>query len=265
MMLNDDKMTTFRNTNIVFGLLVLSLVAWDWVHSAAWWGYGLVGFAYSLVVFYGVYFIQSGFFLKTIYQGTPQAGRAIALTFDDGPSPEYTPRVLDILKEHHLKAAFFCIGKNIAGNEALLQRIAREGHVIGNHSFTHHMWFDLFSVKKMAEELQQTDRLIETVTGRRPVLFRPPFGVINPHVRDAVRQSGHRVIGWNVRSYDTMINDKHKLMHRLMRLLRPGAVVLLHDHGKRTLEVLPEFIRAVQEQGYTIEPLDKLINVQPYV
>lgn len=91
-------------------------------------------------------------------------------------------------------------------------------------------------------------------------MFRPPFGVINPHVRDAVRQSGHRVIGWNVRSYDTMINDKHKLMHRLMRLLRPGAVVLLHDHGKRTLEVLPEFIRAVLEQGYTIEPLDKLIN-----
>jgi peptidoglycan/xylan/chitin deacetylase (PgdA/CDA1 family) len=258
-------MLTFRNTNIAFGLLLTALAAWGLKHPVAWWVFALVIFAYSLVLFYGVYFIQSGFFLKTIYKGTPEAGRAIALTFDDGPSPEYTPRVLDILKEHNLKAAFFCIGKNIAGNEALLQRIAREGHVIGNHSLTHSSWFDLFPARKMLAELQQTDTLIELATGRRPALFRPPYGVINPNVRDAVRQSGHVVIGWNVRSYDTMIDDNQKLMDRLLRLLRPGAVVLLHDHGKRTPEVLPQFIRAVRERGYTFEPLDQLIHVQPYV
>ena len=258
-------MLTFRNTNIVFGLLLLFLLVWDSRHNVSWWAYTLLAFVYSAVMFYGVYFIQSGFFMKTLYEGPAGAGRVIALTFDDGPAAEHTPRLLDILKEHHLKAAFFCIGKNIAGNEALLQRIIREGHIVGNHSFTHDTWFDLFPVGKMAAELRETDRLIESVTGKRPALFRPPYGVINPNVRDAVRQTGHRVIGWNVRSYDTMIGDNQKLMARLLRLLKPGAVVLLHDHGKKTLEVLPGFIRAARERGYSFERLDHLLNVEAYV
>lgn len=257
-------MLTFRRANIVFALLLLSLIAWDIYRFFPWWGYGLLVFVYSLVLFYGAYFIQSGFFMKTICRAK-QPVRAIALTFDDGPSEEHTPRVLDILKVHGAKAAFFCIGKNIPGNEALLQRIVDEGHIVGNHSFTHDVWFDLFPVRKMAAELAQTDAAIEAVTGKRPRLFRPPYGVINPNVRDAVRQCGHVVIGWNARSYDTMIRDNQTLMRRLLRLLTPGAVVLLHDHGKTTIDVLPEFIRAVQERGYRIEPLDELISVQPYV
>ncbi len=252
-------MLTFRNTNIALGLLVLVLLA----SGAAWWGYALALFGYSLVVFYGVYFIQSGFFMPTFYRAKhPQ--RAIALTFDDGPSPEYTPRVLDILKAQQAPATFFCIGKNIAGNEALLRRIAAEGHLIGNHSFSHSPWFDFFSVKKMCAELYLADQAIESVTGKRPLWFRPPYGVINPNVRDAVRRSGHHVIGWNLRSYDTMLNENHTLMRRLMRLLKPGAVVLLHDHGKHTIDVLPDFIRAVRENGYQIEPLDALIDAAAY-
>lgn len=256
---------TFRNTNIAFSLLLLTMLIWDSRHNVPWWAYTLLVFAYSAVVFYGVYFIQSGFFMKTLYEGLPGAGRVIALTFDDGPSAEHTPRLLDLLKEHDLKAAFFCIGKNIAGNEALLQRMVQEGHIVGNHSFTHDTWFDLFPARKMAAELLETDRLIESVTGKRPALFRPPYGVINPNVRDAVRQTGHRVIGWNLRSYDTMTGDNQKLMARLLRLLKPGAVVLLHDHGKKTFEVLPGFVRAAREQGYAFERLDHLLNVEAYV
>lgn len=256
---------TFRNTNIISGLLLFSLLLWDIQHAVSWWIYALVVFVYSLVVFYGVYFIQSGFFMKTLYAGMPGSGRVIALTFDDGPSAEHTPRLLDILKENDLKAAFFCIGKNISGNEALLQRIVQEGHIVGNHSYTHDTWFDLFPVRKMAAELQETDRRIETATGKRPALFRPPYGVINPNVRDAVRLTGHRVIGWNVRSYDTMTGDNQKLTDRLLRLLKPGAVVLLHDRGKMTLEALPGFIRAAREQGYSFVRLDHLLKVEAYV
>lgn len=258
-------MLTFRNTNIAFGLLLLSAILWDIQRHVPWWVYTLTVLTYSLVVFYGVYFIQSGFFIKTLYKGAAGCGRAVALTFDDGPSPEHTPRLLDLLKTHGIKAAFFCIGKNIAGNEALLHRIAAEGHIVGNHSFTHDTWFDLFPARKMAAELQETDRCIEAVIGRRPLLFRPPYGVINPNVRDAVRLTGHRVIGWNVRSYDTLIGDNQKLTARLLRLLKPGAVVLLHDHGKTTLDALPGFIRAAREQGYSFERLDHLLNVDAYV
>lgn len=257
-------MLTFRSTNLFFGLLFLTLAAWGLKQPVAWWIYLLVFIAYSLVLFYGVYFIQSGFFLKTIYRGTAAAGRAIALSFDDGPAPDFTPRVLDILKQHEVKAAFFVIGKNIAGREALVQRIVAEGHILGNHSFSHSPWFDLFPAKRILAELRQTDRSIAALHGRLPRFFRPPYGVINPNVRTAVRQSGHAVIGWNIRSYDTMINDKQTLMRRLLRLLKPGAVVLLHDHGKQTLECLPEFIRTVRERGYRILPLDQLINEEPY-
>ncbi len=257
-------MLTFRHTNLALLLALLALAGGDIYRNVPWWVYALVVFVYTLAVFYGVYFIQSGFFMKTIFRGSGGA-RAIALTFDDGPSAEHTSRVLDILKEQEAPATFFCIGRNIAGNEALLERIAREGHLIGNHSFTHAVWFDLFPARQIAAELQQTDRAIEALTGRRPAWFRPPFGVINPLVRDAVRLTGHRVVGWNIRSYDTVINDKQTLMHRLVRRLCPGAIVLLHDHGKKTIEVLPDFIRAVRAQGYAIVPLDQLINVQPYV
>ena len=257
-------MLTFRRTNVFFGLALLALIARDWSGYTPWWAYAALAFVYSWVVFYGVYFIQSGFFMKTLFRGAGTE-RVIALSFDDGPSPDYTPRVLDILKAEGVRAAFFCIGKNISGNEALLLRIAAEGHIIGNHSFTHATWFDLFPVARMADELERTDRAIEAVTGRRPRLFRPPYGVINPNVRDAVRRCGHLVSGWSLRSYDTMIDDNHKLMRRLMRLLHPGAVVLLHDHGKQTLDVLPDFIRAARAQGYRFEPLDQLLNVAPYV
>lgn len=257
-------MLTFRRTNLALLFLLLLLAGWDAYRTVPWWAYALVLLAYSLVVFYGVYFIQSGFFMKTLYRGDGTL-RAIALSFDDGPSATHTPRVLDILNELGVPATFFCIGKNIAGNEALVQRIAREGHLLGNHSFTHSVWFDLFPAGKIAAELQQTDRALESLLGRRPAYFRPPFGVINPLVRDAVQQTGHRVVGWNIRSYDTVIGDNQTLMRRLMRRLRPGAIVLLHDHGKKTVEVLPDFIRAVRAQGYAIVPLDQLIHTQPYV
>lgn len=256
-------MLTFRNTNIVFALVLLALLARDWSGHTPWWAYAVVVFVYSWVVFYGVYFIQSGFFMPTIWRA-PRPLRAIALSFDDGPSADYTPQVLDILREQGVKAAFFCIGKNIAGNEALLARIHREGHLIGNHSFSHSVWFDLYSSSKMLADVQAADRAVESVTGKRPLFFRPPFGVINPMLRDAIRQSGHRVIGWSLRSYDTVINDKHTLMTRLLRLLQPGSIVLLHDHGKQTLDVLPDFIRAAREQGYEFQALDQLIASQPY-
>lgn len=257
-------MLTYRRTNIALGLVLLLLAAWQGYRGGLpWWAFALPLLLYSWVVFYGVYFIQSGFFMPTIWRA-PRPLRAIALSFDDGPSADYTPQVLDILREQGVKAAFFCIGKNIAGNEALLARIHREGHLIGNHSFSHSVWFDLYSSSKMLADVQAADRAVESVTGKRPLFFRPPFGVINPMLRDAIRQSGHRVIGWSLRSYDTVINDKHTLMARLLRLLQPGSIVLLHDHGKQTLDVLPDFIRAAREQGYEFQALDQLIASQPY-
>ncbi len=256
-------MLNFRRTNLLFLLMLVTAIVFDFQSHTPWYVYLLLVLLYSLIVFYGVYFIQSQFFLPTIYHGAHDR-KSVALSFDDGPTSQYTPLVLDILKENGIKAVFFCIGKHIKGNEPLLQRIIAEGHEVGNHSFSHATWFDLFPMNRMLEELKQTDQLIESVTGKQPLYFRPPYGVITPVLRDAVRASGHTIIGWNVRSYDTMINDKNKLMARLVRLTKPGSIILLHEHGKQTIETLPEFIRTLRAQGYTFEPLEQLTNTKAY-
>jgi peptidoglycan/xylan/chitin deacetylase (PgdA/CDA1 family) len=202
--------------------------------------------------------------MKTVCQGPLESG-AIAITFDDGPLAEYTPQVLDVLKKEGVKAAFFCIGQRIQGNEALLKRVVEEGHIVGNHSFSHHFWFDLFTKRKMVGDLRQADEAIENAVAKRPKFFRPPYGVINPNLKKAIESCGYYTIGWSVRSLDTVVGDKEKLMRRVTDQLKPGSIVLFHDDGKMTLEILPEFIQTARTKGLRIVPLDELIKLEPYV
>jgi peptidoglycan/xylan/chitin deacetylase (PgdA/CDA1 family) len=188
----------------------------------------------------------------------------VALTFDDGPLTAFTPQILDILQKAQAPAAFFCIGNRIAGQEALLKRIDAEGHVIGNHSFSHHFWFDLFPASKMLAELQQVDNTIEQVTGKRPRLFRPPYGVTNPNVRRAVNRGNYTAVGWNIRSLDTVAKRADELMNRILSRLQPGGVILMHDSIPLTVEILPALIAHIREQGYTIKRIDQLLNIPAY-
>ena len=163
-----------------------------------------------------------------------------------------------------LKATFFCIGNRIAANENILQQINSEGHVIGNHSYSHHFWFDMYSAKKMQEDIKLMDEEMERVTGLRPKLFRPPYGVTNPNLKKAIIKGGYTPVGWSVRSMDTVIKDGKKLLAKINEGIKPGAVFLFHDTSKTTLDVLPEFIQEVKKRGYNIIPLDKLLALQPY-
>ncbi|MEZ4962270.1 MAG: polysaccharide deacetylase family protein [Saprospiraceae bacterium] len=256
-------MLTHRRTQFLFAKIVIVLLLLDWQFGLPWWAYLLALLAYISIVAWGSYSIRSGFFMKTTCLGPPEKN-AIAITFDDGPLAAYTPKVLGILEAHDVKAAFFCIGHRIQGNEALLKKMVAEGHLVGNHSFSHHFWFDLFSKKKMVEDLLQASEAIEKATGLRPAFFRPPYGVINPNLKSAIESCGFHTIGWSIRSLDTVVGDKEKLMQRVMDQLKPGAIVLFHDHGKMTLEILPEFIRAARAKGLRIVPLDELLNIEPY-
>ncbi len=206
---------------------------------------------------------EAGFFLP-VTCNAPTKAPVIALTFDDGPLPEYTPAVLDILDAARVPAAFFCIGKNAAANAPLLQRIHAAGHMIGNHSFSHHFWFDLFSAPKMLADMQAADQAVEAATGVRPRLFRPPYGVTNPNLARAIRRGHYLPVGWNIRSLDTMAKEEHALLQRILDRLQPGAILLLHDTCAITVKILPELIAQVRARGYQIERLDKLINTAPY-
>jgi peptidoglycan/xylan/chitin deacetylase (PgdA/CDA1 family) len=255
-------MLTFRNTNIFFAVFLLALILLHIKYGLPVFIYPLLFVAYSMVLFYGCYFIGSNFFIKVIcFADTTK--KEIAISFDDGPAT-YTPEILQLLKKENIKAAFFCIGNRIAGNEKILQQVKEDGHIIGNHSYSHHFWFDIYPAKKMLKDMQMMDREMENVIGLKPLLFRPPYGVINPNLKKAIIKGNYTTVGWSVRSLDTTIKEEIKLLHRIMAQLKPGAVFLFHDTSQTTLQVLPQFIKEVKNQGYSIVPLDKLLHLTPY-
>jgi peptidoglycan-N-acetylglucosamine deacetylase len=256
-------MLNFKNTNIAFIIIVLMIGGLATRYHVPVYIYILVALVYSLILFYGSYYVGSNFFMKVLCRANTTAMQ-IAISFDDGPAHEYTPEILQVLKSNNVPAVFFCIGKNIAGNEALLKQIIAEGHIIGNHSFSHHFWFDLFSTKKMMADVQMMSATVKDITGTEPKLFRPPYGVTTPNMKTVMQQGGFTAIGWNIRSLDTVIKEEDKLFQKINDLLQPGAIVLLHDTSKTTLSVLPRFIAAARSKGYEFVRADKLLNIVPY-
>ena len=234
---------------------------WALAGVSPWW-LALPLVAYGGVVAYGSARISSSFFIKTRCRAETTQPH-IALTFDDGPAAT-TPAVLAILARHEAPATFFCIGQRVRENPAMVRQLDAAGHLIGNHSFTHHFFIDLFSTRRLSQEIADTDAAIAAAIGRRPRLFRPPYGVTTPNLARAIRRAGHWCIGWNVRSMDTVIKDEQQLLGRMVRALAPGAVFLFHDSSAATLGMLDAFIRQARQRGFRIVPLDQLLGLTPY-
>ncbi|HEV3224254.1 MAG TPA: polysaccharide deacetylase family protein [Puia sp.] len=252
-----------RIFNIFYILLIL---VWIWADRHLQMGaaiYGWLLLVYVSVLFCGSYFIRMGFFMKSICS-VKKSEKVISLSFDDGPAGKKTARILDILKDNNVEAAFFCIGKNMPENEKLLKRIANEGHIIGNHSNSHDRLFDLYSSRKMLNELELASQTCQEITGLYPRFFRPPYGVTNPNLKKAVLQGGFISIGWSIRSYDTVIGNEERLLTRILARLKPGAILLLHDTSISTQKILPRLVKEIRNKGYKMIRLDKMINLNPY-
>lgn len=256
-------MLNFSRINFLTGAAILALMALYFVRPFPVWYFLLPVLIWSAFVFYGCYTIGSGFFIRIACEGD-RSEKRMALTFDDGPSAEHTPVVLNILRTAGVKATFFCIGKNIAGNENLLRQIHEEGHTIGNHSFSHHLLFDLFSRKRMTADLKSCDQIVNTVLQVTPRMFRPPYGVTNPQVRDAIVEGKYFPVGWNIRSMDTVIQDPNRLKKRVTSRFAPGAIILFHDSGKCTAAILRDIITDAQHRGYSFVTVDQLLKIKPY-
>jgi peptidoglycan-N-acetylglucosamine deacetylase len=256
-------MLNFRNTNIFFIALLAILTGVHVQYGLPVYIYPLLLVAYSFIVFWGCYYVGSNFFIKIVCKANTDK-KEIAISFDDGPAENYTQKILAILNTENVKATFFCIGNRIAGNEAILKQVQADGHIIGNHSYSHHFWFDMNSTRKMQDDLKQMDAEMERVIGLKPKLFRPPYGVTNPNLAKAIKSGDYTPVGWSVRSMDTVIKDGKKLLDKINAGIKPGAVFLFHDTSKTTLDILPEFIQEVKKRGYNIIPLDKLLALQPY-
>lgn len=222
-----------------------------------------VGVAWFLIALAGSASIDSNYHVKTYCNNPNETQNRIALTFDDGPH-EMTLPVLELLKKYNAKATFFCIGKNIEKHSEIAKQIIADGHVIGNHSFNHSPFFDFFRKLQVIEELQQTDNSIEKITGKKPLFFRPPYGVTNPSIRRALAVTKHKVIGWNIRSLDGAIRNEKIILYRIKKRITPGGIVLLHDTSIHTVHVLEQLLVTLREKKYEVVPLEQLLNLKAY-
>lgn len=220
----------------------------------------IIAIVASCFFVYASYNINSGVYLKTLCKANTSE-KVVALTFDDGPDAEQTAKVLDVLFEFNVKACFFCIGKNIKGNELLIKRIINEGHLIGNHSYNHNFSFTLQSAKKVQSDLQKCEETIKETGNIKARLFRPPFGVTNPMIAQVSKQMNYTNIGWSIRSLDTC-NAMDKTLDRIKNKLHEGAIILLHDPLPMSDQLVRNLLIHLRENDYRVERLDTLLNLK---
>jgi len=256
-------MLKFKTINIIFLLVTLVLLVFDRVLTISLTAYLVVAALYLMIVTYGTLVLSAQFFIPVKFKGNISS-RAIAITFDDGPVPGKTEKILEILEAYKVSAAFFCIGHRIADNPLLIKQIHDAGHLLGNHSYWHKNTFDLQGTEKIEQELIATNKAIERAIGLKPNFFRPPFGVTNPRVAHAIIRGGFKTIGWSVRSFDTISRNPQLLLKRVTKSIEAGDVILFHDHGPITLDILPEFLDGIFARGLNIVRVDELLNEKAY-
>jgi peptidoglycan/xylan/chitin deacetylase (PgdA/CDA1 family) len=183
----------------------------------------------------------------------------IAMTFDDGPSAENTPRLLDMLRQRNIKVTFFMIGQNVAANPDIVRRILADGHEIGNHTWTHPQLSKL-SDDKVTSEITKTQEAIKEASGYTPTLLRPPYGAITPRQREWISsQFGLNVILWSVDPFDWKRPGSAVITQRILSQARPGAIILSHDIHKQTVDAMPATLDGLIAKGYKFVTVSQLI------
>jgi peptidoglycan-N-acetylglucosamine deacetylase len=188
-------------------------------------------------------------------------GPYVAMTFDDGPSATLTPKLLDLLAAHHIKATFFVIGENVAEHPEIVARAAREGHEIANHSWSHPN-LGKMSGDNVRSQLQRTDDAIQNATGERPTLMRPPYGSITAREKRWIHDEfGYQIILWDVDPYDWKRPGPAVVRNRILKETQPGSIVLSHDIHPGTIEAMPSTLDALEAKGFKFVTVSELIRM----
>ena len=194
------------------------------------WAWAVLGL-HVVLMMTGIFYMPSGI----LGRARTRVAGGVALTYDDGPDPETTPALLDLLGERSAKATFFVVGDRVRAHPDIVKRCAEEGHVVANHSNRHSNWTNLFLRGRMQAEIQSCQDAVRDATGETPRHYRPPVGLMNHNVAPVARALGLELVAWSVRSYDTVRADAAK---HVIRGLSDGAIVLLHDGGLERETVL---------------------------
>lgn len=190
---------------------------------------------------------------------TAAARNEVALTFDDGPDPEVTPRVLDLLDSAGARGTFFCVGMHARTHPLLVRQIVARGHAVENHAFAHSRAFGFYGVGRLVRDVGDAQKVLADTAGVTPQFFRAPYGVRTPLTEPALARLGLRCVAWSVRSLDSVDSDADRVAARVMRRLAPRAIVLLHDGGEgrsasrgacSVLGALPKILSAMRARSW---------------
>ncbi|WP_223032192.1 polysaccharide deacetylase family protein [Hanstruepera marina] len=257
-------MLNFKSINIITIVVFIGLLVLFLFYSISPWWFGLLFLIWFSITALGSAIIGLNYHVESLINNPEIQENHIAITFDDGPHPEFTPQVLAILKQYNAKATFFCIGKHVKAYPNVFKQILNEGHTVGNHTYSHNNMFGFFSTKKVITELQQTHKIVNDLTGLSLQLYRPAFGVTNPRIKKAVKTLALYSIGWNKRSFDTTSISKQQILNRITKNLKQGDVILLHDTSLKTVEVLEQLLLFLQHKNLNAVTINELFNIKAY-
>ncbi len=257
----DSKLSRFHIATILTGVTATA-VCFLVSGSMRWEVLLAIAVAYVLLFAIGVTFIRLQFFGPVVCRG-PVGEKLCALTFDDGPDPIATTRLMELLRREHVQATFFCVGARVLESPDTAAQIVADGHLLGNHSHRHSWWTNLLSPGALAEEILCAQSAIQTAAGMTPLYYRPPVGLTNPGTAIVMRRLKLICVGWSVRSLDRNSISVRRVVRRIQRGLREGGIVLLHDGGvdpHRLLTIVEQVITWARKEGYRFVRLDQLLD-----
>lgn len=195
----------------------------------------------------------------------------VALTFDDGPKPEYSLPILDILDKYCVKGTFFVVGKMVKLNQDIVYRMASSGHDVGNHTFSHTR-LDMMDKSQIDNELRLTNQIVEKITGIKPIFFRPPGGRFNQLVLQEAHFHGLKTINWSLNAVDytphidvpiVIIENKwENIVEKVVSNAKPGDIILFHNGGEDTEKALPSIIEKLRQKGFRFVTVSELLGIE---
>ncbi len=253
------RWTKAEKTGVAALFFSLAVIPFGWQWSA------LVLSGFILLCFTAPFFPTVGFYLPVISHGSAEK-KAVALTFDDGPHPDSTPMILDLLSHYETTATFFVTGRRVKKHPQLIRQAVSRGHTIGNHSYSHDNFIMLKSTARLKKEIEKTQEALGAL-GVYPLAFRPPVGITNPRLNGVLKKLGLYAVNFNRRAVDMGNRRVRNLSQKILSRIQPGDIILLHDTLPRNkgqvdhwVRELDRLLRGVFEKNLRIVPLEHLID-----